>query len=409
MGNRPELLSPAGDPERLQMAVRYGADAVYLAGKSYGMRAKCGNFSDEELREAVRFCHDRGVKVYVTANILARTGEIRQMPPFLEMCQAAGVDAFILGDLGVFKTAERYAPKVERHISTQMGVVSADTARAWMDLGATRVVLARELSLAEIREIRDNIPPELELEAFVHGAMCVSFSGRCLLSNYLAGRDANHGACAQPCRWKYALMEEKRPGEYFPIEEDDGGAYIMNSRDLNMIAHIPELMEAGIDSFKIEGRAKSAYYAACVTQAYRQGIDAALRGEPLDPLWEQELDKISHRHYYQGFYYGQPEKGQFYQDARYIRDWDVAAYVVSCDGDGSAVLTQRGRFWRGDTLELCIPGEKPVAFTVGEMTNAAGESIDVCPHPEMEIHLKLPKAAPEYAILRRDGRQGVKS
>ena len=401
MGNKPELLSPAGDPERLQMAVRYGADAVYLAGKSYGMRAKCGNFSDEELREAVRFCHSRGVKVYVTANILARTGEIRQMPPFLELCQDAEVDAFILGDLGVFKTAERYAPRVERHISTQMGVVSADTARAWYDMGATRVVLARELSFPEIREIRESIPKELEIEAFVHGAMCVSFSGRCLLSNYLAGRDANHGACAQPCRWKYALMEEKRPGEYFPIEEDDGGAYIMNSRDLCMIDHIPELIEAGIDSFKIEGRAKSAYYAACVTNAYRHGIDAALSGEPLDPVWRAEVDKISHRYYYTGFYFGQPQAGQFYDDARYIRDWDVAAYVVSCDEAGNAVLTQRGRFWKGDTLELLIPGRKPVAFTVMEMQNAEGESIDYCPHPEMEIRMTLPVPAPEYSILRR--------
>ena len=401
MGNKPELLSPAGDPERLQMAVRYGADAVYLAGKSYGMRAKCGNFSDEELREAVRFCHSRGVKVYVTANILARTGEIRQMPPFLELCQDAEVDAFILGDLGVFKAAERYAPRVERHISTQMGVVSADTARAWYDMGATRVVLARELSFPEIREIRESIPKELEIEAFVHGAMCVSFSGRCLLSNYLAGRDANHGACAQPCRWKYALMEEKRPGEYFPIEEDDGGAYIMNSRDLCMIDHIPELIEAGIDSFKIEGRAKSAYYAACVTNAYRHGIDAALSGEPLDPVWRAEVDKISHRYYYTGFYFGQPQAGQFYDDARYIRDWDVAAYVVSCDEAGNAVLTQRGRFWKGDTLELLIPGQKPVAFTVMEMQNAEGESIDYCPHPEMEIRMTLPVPAPEYSILRR--------
>ena len=401
MGNKPELLSPAGDPERLQMAVRYGADAVYLAGKSYGMRAKCGNFSDEELREAVRFCHSRGVKVYVTANILARTGEVRQMPPFLELCQDAEVDAFILGDLGVFKAAERYAPKVERHISTQMGVVSADTARAWYDMGAARVVLARELSFSEIREIRESIPKELEIEAFVHGAMCVSFSGRCLLSNYLAGRDANHGACAQPCRWKYALMEEKRPGEYFPIEEDDGGAYIMNSRDLCMIDHIPELIEAGIDSFKIEGRAKSAYYAACVTNAYRHGIDAALSGEPLDPVWRAEVDKISHRYYYTGFYFGQPQAGQFYDDARYIRCWDVAAYVVSCDEAGNAVLTQRGRFWKGDTLELLIPGRKPVAFTVMEMQNAEGESIDYCPHPEMEIRMTLPVPAPEYSILRR--------
>lgn len=401
MLSKPELLSPAGDPEKLQMAVRFGADAVYLAGKNYGMRAKAGNFSDSELVEAVKFAHSYGTKVYVTANVLARTREISQMPPFFELCQEAGVDAFILGDLGVFKAAEKYAPRVERHISTQMGIVSADTAKAWYDLGATRVVLARELSFHEIREIRDKIPSELEIEAFVHGAMCVSFSGRCLLSNYLAGRDANHGACAQPCRWKYALMEERRPGEYFNIEEDDEGTYIMNSRDLCMIDHIPELIEAGIDSFKIEGRAKSSYYAACVTNAYRHGIDAALAGESLNPIWRDEVEKISHRHYYQGFFYGQPQQGQFYEDARYIRDWDVVAYVVSCDEEGNAVLTQRGRIWKGDTLELLIPGQEPIPVFVDEMRNGEGEIVEYCPHPEMEIRMKLPVAAPELAILRR--------
>lgn len=401
MRSKPELLSPAGDPEKLQMAVRFGADAVYLAGKAYGMRAKCGNFNDQELADAVKFCHDHGVKAYVTANVLARTAEIRQMPPFLELCQDVGVDAFILGDLGVFKAAEKYAPRVERHISTQMGIVSADTAKAWYDLGATRVVLARELSFHEIREIRENVPKELEIEAFVHGAMCVSFSGRCLLSNYLAGRDANHGACAQPCRWKYSLIEERRPGEHFDITEDDGGTYIMNSRDLCMIDHVPELIEAGIDSFKIEGRAKSSYYAACVTNAYRHGIDAAVAGEPLDPVWRDEVEKISHRHYYQGFYYGQPQQGQFYEDARYIRDWDVVAYVVSCDEEGNAILTQRGRIWKGDTLELLIPGQKPMEVHVDLMRNGEGEVVEYCPHPEMEIRMQLPVQAPEYAILRR--------
>lgn len=401
MLNKPELLSPAGDPEKLQMAVRFGADAVYLAGKNYGMRAKAGNFTDDQLVEAVKFAHSHSTKVYVTVNVLARTREIRQMLPFFELCQEAGVDAFILGDLGVFKAAEKYAPNVERHISTQMGIVSADTAKAWYDLGATRVVLARELSFQEIREIRENIPRELEIEAFVHGAMCVSFSGRCLLSNYLAGRDANHGACAQPCRWKYALMEERRPGEYFNIEEDDDGTYIMNSRDLCMIDHIPELIEAGIDSFKIEGRAKSSYYAACVTNAYRHGIDAAVAGVPLNPIWRDEVEKISHRHYYQGFFYGQPEQGQFYADARYIRDWDVVAYVVSCDGDGNAILTQRGRIWKGDTLELLIPGQEPIPVHVEEMRNGEGEIVEYCPHPEMEIRMKLPVQAPEMAILRR--------
>lgn len=227
------------------------------------------------------------------------------------------------------------------------------------------------------------------------------FFRRCLLSNYLADRDANHGACAQPCRWKYALMEERRPGAYFPVEEDDGGTYIMNSRDLCMIDYIPELIAAGINSFKIEGRAKSAYYAACVTNAYRHGIDAAAAGRLLEPVWRDEVEKISHRHYYQGFYFGQPQQGQFYEDARYIRDWDVVAYVVACDEEGNAVLTQRGRFWKGDTLELLIPGREPMPVKVGEMTNADGQSIDYCPHPEMEIHMRLPVAAPEYSILRR--------
>lgn len=405
MLNKPELLSPAGDPERLQMAVRFGADAVYLAGKAFGMRAKCGNFTDDELAEAVRFCHARGVKVYVTVNILARTNEVKLMQPFLEHCQAIGVDAFIIGDLGVFKAAEKYAPLVERHISTQMGIVSAQTANAWYDMGATRVVLARELSFQEIHDIRDNVPKELEIEAFVHGAMCVSFSGRCLLSNYLAGRDANHGACAQPCRWKYSLMEERRPGEYFQIEEDHEGTYIMNSRDLCMIDHIPELIDAGINSFKLEGRAKSSYYAACVTNAYRHGIDAAWAGEKLNPIWRDEVDKISHRHYYNGFYYGRPEQGQYYDDARYIRDWDVVAYVVSCDEEGNAVLTQRGRFWKGDTLELVVPNHEPISFVVGEMRNSEDELIDYCPHPQMEIRMKLPEQVPEYSILRRDAAQ----
>jgi len=398
MGNRPELLSPAGDPERLQMAVRYGADAVYLAGKSYGMRAKCGNFSDEELREAVRFCHDRGVKVYVTANILARTGEIRQMPPFLELCQDAGVDAFILGDLGVFKTAERYAPKVERHISTQMGVVSADTARAWYDMGATRVVLARELSFSEIREIRENIPKELEIEAFVHGAMCVSFSGRCLLSNYLAGRDANHGACAQPCRWKYHLVEETRPGEYFEISED-GGTYIMNSRDMCMIEHLPELIDAGVDSFKIEGRMKSSYYAAVATNAYRHAIDAACEGRPLERVWVEETEKLSHRPYCTGFYFGDP--GQHYERTSYFTKADVAAVVESCDEEGNAILTQRNKFYKGDELELLLPDREPVSFVAEHIYNCEGQEIENTAHAMMELRMKLPFCAAKNTIVRK--------
>jgi putative protease len=398
---RPELLSPAGDMEKLTMAVLYGADAVYLAGKQFGLREKAGNFDLDQLKTAVDFCHSHGVKVYVTCNTLPRCDEIPELPTYLAALDSFGVDAFIVADLGVFRMAQKYAPHVEKHISTQSGVVNYETAAAWYDLGATRVVLAREMSFDEICTLRAKAPAALELETFIHGSMCVSFSGRCLLSNYMAGRDANRGACAQPCRWKYALVEERRPGEYIPIEEDDGGAYIMSSKDLCMIDHIPELIDAGIASFKIEGRAKSSYYAASVTAAYRHGIDAALAGEPLAPIWRDEVQKISHRAYWPGFYFGQRSDGQIYDDNRYIRAYGVAAYVLDCDADGNAVCTQRGRFWTGDTLELLAPGHDPVQFRVDAMQNADGEEITVCPHAEMELHLKLPFQAPKMSILRR--------
>ena len=293
--NKPELLSPAGDFERLRMAVLYGADAVYLAGTSFGMRAFAGNFSSEELPKAVTFAHSHGVRVHATVNTMPRNSEADALPAYLEQLQDAGVDALILGDLGAFTLAGRYAPRCERHVSTQASVTNYAAARAWHDLGARRVILARELSLEEIREIRAKTPADLELEAFVHGAMCVSYSGRCVLSNYMTGRDASRGACAQPCRYQYYLMEEKRPGEYFPVFEDEKGTYIFNSRDMCMIDHIPELMDAGLDSLKIEGRAKSAYYAAVVTAAYRHAIDAAASGLPLDPVWRDEVEHVSHR------------------------------------------------------------------------------------------------------------------
>lgn len=399
--NRPELLSPAGNPEKLRMAVAYGADAVYLAGKKFGMRAAAGNFTPEEMAEAVQYCHARGVKVHVTCNTLPRDDELRELPDWLAQLDAIGVDALIVADLGVFSLARRYAPRLQLHISTQSGVVNHETAAMWYDMGASRVVLAREMSLQEIRTLREQAPAGLELEAFVHGAMCVSFSGRCLLSNYMTGRDANRGACAQPCRWKYTLMEEKRPGEYWPAIEDDGGTYIMSSRDLCMIDHIPELIEAGISSFKIEGRAKSAYYAASVTAAYRHGIDAAAAGQPLAPVWREEPGKTSHRAWWTGFYLPTEETGQILDDNRYIRNWSVAAYVLACDAGGHAVLTQRGRFRVGDTLELLCPDREPVPVQVDFMTDAAGESIEVCPHAEMEIHLQLPFQAPPLSILRR--------
>ena len=270
-----ELLSPAGDMERLKMSLAYGADAVYLAGNDFGMRAFAGNFTPDEMRQAVELCHSKGVSIHVTCNTMPRNDEVARLPQWLEYLQDLGVDAAIVADVGVLSLLKKHAPKVKAHISTQASISNYQAARAWYELGARRVILARELSLDEIREIRAKAPKELEIEAFVHGAMCVSYSGRCLLSNYMTGRDANRGAYAQPCRYKYALMEEKRPGEYFPIGEDEGGAYIMNSRDMCMIDHIPELMEAGLNSLKVEGRAKSAYYAAAVTAAYRHAIDAA--------------------------------------------------------------------------------------------------------------------------------------
>ena len=311
---RPELLCPAGDMERLKMAVAYGADAVYLAGTMFGMRSFAGNFTPEELKDAVGLCKAHGVAVNITCNTMPRNDEVARLPEWLEYLDDLRVNAVIVADVGSLALVKRHAPHVQIHISTQASIVNYQTASAWYDLGANRVILARELSMDEIREIRAKTPKDLEIEAFVHGAMCVSYSGRCLLSNYMTGRDSNRGACAQPCRYKYALMEEKRPGEYFPVYEDEKGTYIMNSRDMCMIDHIPELIEAGVDSFKIEGRAKSAYYAAIVAGAYRHAVDAALAGEPLDPVWRDEVEHISHRHYSTGFYYGQP--GQFTEDAR---------------------------------------------------------------------------------------------
>lgn len=398
MDNKLELLSPAGDPERLTMALHYGADAVYLAGQRYGMRASAGNFSDEQLAEAVKSAHKKGVKVYVTCNTLPREDELAGLPEYLEGLQTAGVDALIIADIGVLELAKKYAPDVKKHVSTQLGVINSATANALYSLGADTVVLARETPLEDIRKIRANTPEDLRIEAFVHGAMCVSFSGRCLLSNYLTGRDANRGQCAQPCRWKYHLVEERRPGEFFEITED-GGTYILNSRDMRMIEHIPELIDAGVTSFKIEGRMKSAYYTAVVTNAYRRAIDAAVAGKPLDKLWIEETEKLSHRPYTTGFYFGEP--GQHYEATSYYSLTDVAAVVESCDDKGNAVLSQRNKFYCGDELELLIPGELPLKFTVEKMYNAADEEIDDTRHAMMEIHMKLPVCAPKYSIVRK--------
>ena len=395
---KPELLAPAGDMERLRMAVLYGADAVYLAGTSFGMRAFAGNFTPEQMREAVRFAHEHDVRVHVTINTMPRNDEIVHLPEHLETLQDAGVDALIVADMGAFTMAGKYAPRCERHISTQASIANYATANAWYDLGAKRVILARELSLEEIREIRQKTPSDLEIEAFVHGAMCVSYSGRCLLSNYMTGRDSNRGACAQPCRYQYYLMEEKRPGEYFPVFEDEKGTYIMNSRDMCMIDHVDDLLDVGLDSLKIEGRAKSAYYAAIVTGAYRHAIDAAAAGEQLDPVWREEVERVSHRHYATGFYYGQP--GQYFENSRYIREWQVIALVMDCDEDGNAVLTLRNKFSAGDVIEVVGPNVKPIEFTAGEMVDQDGNTLQEVYNPQMVFKMKLPAQVPAWSILR---------
>ena len=395
---KPELLSPAGDWEKLRMAVLYGADAVYLAGTSFGMRSFAGNFSDEELPRAVRFAHEHGVKVHATVNTMPRWDEAEQLPAHLEKLDAAGVDALILADLGAFTLAGKYAPRCQRHISTQQSVANHVCAQAWYDLGASRVVLAREVSLAEIAAIRQRVSPQLELEAFCHGAMCVSYSGRCLLSNYMTGRDSNRGECAQPCRYQYALMEEKRPGEYFPVFEDEKGTYIMNSRDMCMIDHLEDLMAAGVDCLKIEGRAKSAYYAAIVTGAYRHCLDAAAAGEPLDPVWRDEVEHISHRHYSTGFFYGQP--GQYYEDARYLRDWQICAVVTDCTPDGVATMSLRNKFAAGDTVEIVGPDTKPFTITVPAMRGPEGEVLLEPKTPQMTFTMELPQAVPPMSFIR---------
>lgn len=396
--NKPELLAPVGDMERLTSALDFGADAVYLAGKSFGMRSAPSNFSNEELREAVKKAHENGVKVYVTCNILPHNHELAELPDFLMYCQEVGVDAFIMTDLGVMAMAKKYAPKVPVHISTQAGVVNYETANAFYNLGAERVVLARELSFTEIAEIRAKTPKELEIEAFVHGAMCVSFSGRCLLSNYLTGRDANHGDCAQPCRWDYYLIERTRPDQPFVIQQDEKSSYILNSRDMCLIEHIPQLIDCGISSFKIEGRAKSAYYVACITNAYRNAIDAVTAGKALPDWVIEETERISHRAYSTGFYSGN-EPGQTTESAGYIRKWDVGAVSVGME-NGMVKLSQRNRFFRGETVSVLEPGCEPYDIVLDEIFNEAMEPIEAAPHATMTVYLKTDREIKKGAYLR---------
>ncbi len=402
---KPELLAPAGDMERLQAAVRYGADAVYLGGTVFGMRAGPANFTDSQLHEAVSYAHAHGVRVYLTCNVLPRSNELEALPDFLINARNAGVDAFIISDLGVLEYAKKYAPGVEIHISTQTGIVNYAAAKAFYDLGAKRVVTARELSMDEIRVMRQNIPEDMDIECFVHGAMCVSFSGRCLISNYLVNRDANKGECAQPCRWNYRLVEEKRPGQYFPVGEDEGGTYILNSKDMCMIEHIPEMIDVGITSFKIEGRAKSAYYVAVVTNAYRMAIDAYFEN-PTDNFVPEkwildEMTKVSYRDYCTGFFYDAPfDNAQISYKGGYNREWDVMAVVEKWE-NGIAYCSQRNRFFEGDELECMIAGEKPFTVTAKNIRDENGEPVDCTRHPMMSFTFECEIPLRENTLLRK--------
>ena len=405
MRKKPELLAPAGDMEKLRMAVLYGADAVYLAGTSFGMRSFAGNFTADELPEAVRFAHDHGVRVHVTVNTMPRNDEVARLPEHLERLNDLGVDALILADLGAFTLAGRYAPRCERHISTQQSIANYECARAWYDLGAKRVVLAREVSLQEIREMRAKLPPELELETFCHGAMCVSYSGRCLLSNYMTGRDSNRGACAQPCRYQYALMEEKRPGEYFPVFEDEKGTYIMNSRDMCMIGHLDDIMDAGIDCIKIEGRAKSEYYAAVVTNVYRMAIDRYLADPEkyvYDPAWLRELESISHREYCTGYWFNDPaENANTAKQPGYMKEKAYLCRVESYDSaTGLAKLVQRNKVFAGSDAELISPGSVGRSLHIGGLFDENMCAIESAPHPYMTFFTKIPFEARPGDIIR---------
>lgn len=403
----PEVLAPAGDMERLCCALDFGADAVYLAGKSFGMRTSPGNFSDEELETAVKMCHERNVKVYLTCNTVSTNDEIDHLPEFLKTAEKAGVDALIISDIGAFSMAKKYAPNTQIHVSTQAGIMNYQTANAFYEMGASRVVLAREMSLEDIRVLRDKTPPELEIECFVHGAMCVSFSGRCLLSNYLVGRDSNRGDCAQPCRWKYHLMEDTRPGQYFPVEQNEEGTFIMNARDMCMIEHIPELVDAGITSFKIEGRAKSAYYTAVVTNAYRAAVDEYVRCDDksnfvLSDWIKEEMRKVSYREYCTGFYFSSPlDDAQIYYEGGYRREWDVVAVTDRCE-NGRLFAVQRNRFFEGDVLEVLQPGEKPFKITAVDLKNEDGENVPAANKAMMKLSFKTDEQVAPGAILRKE-------
>ena len=397
----PELLSPAGDLTRLKAAVDYGADAVYLAGEEFGMRTAATNFGEDDLAEGISYAHSHGVKVHVACNTIPHNCEIPRLPAFLEKLESFGADAVIAADLGTIEMVKRYAPNCDLHISVQSGICNYETARAFYNMGAKRVVLARELSLAEIAEIRAKTPIDLELEAFAHGAMCVSFSARCLLSSYMTGRDANRGDCAQPCRWSYSLMEEKRPGQYFNITETDKGTYILNANDLCMAENLNKMVSAGIDSIKLEGRAKSHYYTAVVTNAYRGALDSLTADSNWKcPEWvTEELNKISHRNYSTGFYFGAPQNEQTYENAGYVRDYSVAAIVTGYkDGYITAIL--KNKFLKGQVLDCLEPKSAPVTVIADELYDEQDNPIESAPHPMMTVKIPFPRPIKTGALLR---------
>lgn len=403
---KPELLIPAGGMETLKVAVDYGADAVYIGGEAFGLRAKADNFSIGQMKEAVVYCHERNVRVYITVNIFAHNDDLLNIRSYFEKLREVPADALIISDPAVFMLARELLLDMELHISTQANNTNYGIYQFWYKLGAKRVVSARELSLKEIREIREHIPEDMEIESFVHGAMCISYSGRCLLSHFLTGRDANQGACTHPCRWKYSVVEETRPGEYFPVEEDDRGTYIFNSKDLCMIEHIPELMEAGIDSFKVEGRMKTALYVATVTRTYRQAIDDYIKDPDLYrsriPYYREEIGKCTYRQYTTGFYFGKTDaKSQVYDNNDYVKSYTYIGTVEETDAEGKVHFIQRNKFYVGETIEAMGFDGSNEAFVVKGIWNEKSEAVDSAPHPKEPLTVDLGKALSAGVILRR--------
>ena len=406
MRKKPELLIPASSLEVLKTAVIFGADAVYIGGEAFGLRAKAKNFSMEEMKEGSAFAHQYGVKVYVTANILAHNYDLPGVEEYFKELKEIKPDALIIADPGVFQIAKRVCPEIERHISTQANNTNYETYRFWHELGAKRVVSARELSLEEIRQIRANIPDDLEIETFIHGAMCISYSGRCLLSNYFTGRDANHGACTHPCRWKYAVVEEKRPGEYLPVYENERGTYIFNSKDLCMIDHIPEILDSGIDSLKIEGRMKTALYVATVARTYRKAIDDCLESEELyeknRPWYQEQISNCTYRQFTTGFFYGKPDENtQIYDSNTYLKEYTYLGIVGDVTEDGYCQIEQRNKFSVGETIEIMKPDGRNIFTEVLEIRNEDGELQESAPHSKQKLWIKLDQTADKYDLFRR--------